>query len=181
MDDIDKAILCLFDEKVNDKIKESAKTYLEKIFSKDNKEIWKISFKKILNTNTNDQVIFWNLQKLIEFFQSNEKQKELETEERELIKKLIFSFMFDKIFKFKTEVFIKNKFSQLLVSIFRIEYSENRWDNFFKDLFKILNNGEEGIDMFLRIMKSIDDDIVARIYEKTKEDQKRNDYIVKKK
>lgn len=50
---------------------------------------------------------------------------------------------------------IKNKFAQVIVLTFKSEYPDH-WPTFFQELFSLLQLGPVLIDMFLRIMDSID-------------------------
>jgi hypothetical protein len=118
MDDIDRAILCLFDEKSEVKVKGSAENYINEVLNR--KDFWKILFKKLFIKEQKKEIIFYSIQKLIEFFQS-EQQKDMIDEEREQIRKALISWIFEIMIKNNMEAYIKNKFCQLLVSVFRIE------------------------------------------------------------
>jgi exportin-T len=74
-------------------------------------------------------------------------------------------------------VFIKGKFAQTLVALFKIMYPAN-WPTFFKELFATLNQGERAVDMYVRILDAIDNEIVSRLIDRAKDDHLRNTLIV---
>lgn len=79
----------------------------------------------------------------------------------------------------RTPAFLKNKFCEALIAIFRLEYY-SRWPTFFKDLFSILSNSpsELMIEMYLNILDTIDFEFVARYIERSPESHKRAVEIV---
>jgi exportin-T len=78
----------------------------------------------------------------------------------------------------KTEysTFLKNKFAAVLVQLVKLEYPE-RWPSFFQELLLLLNQGERVIDLFLRVLDTIDEEIVSRNIQRTKEELARNTII----
>jgi exportin-T len=74
-------------------------------------------------------------------------------------------------------VFIKGKFAQTLVILFKILYPSN-WPTFFKELFATLNLGERAVDLYVRILDALDHDIVSRLVDRSKDDHQRNTMIV---
>ncbi len=56
--------------------------------------------------------------------------------------------------------FLRNKLAQTLVSVLQLEYPQD-WPTFFQDLIRALGQGEGLIDMFCRILVSVDEDLVS--------------------
>lgn len=75
-------------------------------------------------------------------------------------------------------VFVKGKFAQTLVLLFKLLYPTH-WPTFFKELFSTLNLGERAVDLYVRILDAIDHAIVSRMIERSKEEQQRNTIIVR--
>lgn len=56
---------------------------------------------------------------------------------------------------------IKNKYAQIMALLMRAEYPD-QWPTFFRDLMGILNGaGPHVVDVFLRIIKSVDDEVIS--------------------
>lgn len=55
---------------------------------------------------------------------------------------------------------VKNKFAQVLVLLFHLEYPEG-WPTFFSELLELLSVGPVMVDMFLRIIETIDRLVVS--------------------
>lgn len=71
---------------------------------------------------------------------------------------------------------IKNKLSVLLVALIKQDYPE-RWPSFFTDFMSLLNQGTEVVDMFLRTLKTMDQEVVEAQYNRSQEEQKHNTLI----
>lgn len=74
--------------------------------------------------------------------------------------------------------YIKNKFAQILVTMIKLEYP-HRWPSVLRELLSLLNLGERVIDLYLRVLKSIDEEFVNRMMPRTKEEQARHTEIVR--
>eukprot|EP00045_Choanoeca_perplexa_P008278 m.76373 g.76373 ORF g.76373 m.76373 type:complete len:994 (-) comp14426_c0_seq3:114-3095(-) len=57
--------------------------------------------------------------------------------------------------------FIRNKIAQLFGLIFRFDYPY-KWKSCFEDLLALLNQGRQAIDMFLRVLTALNDEIADR-------------------
>ncbi|XP_071784413.1 exportin-T-like [Asterias amurensis] len=65
--------------------------------------------------------------------------------------------------------FIRNKAAQLFSLLFISDFP-HRWPGFFTDLIQLLNAGPASVDMYLRILVAIDEDVVDRETIQTQED-----------
>lgn len=57
--------------------------------------------------------------------------------------------------------FLKNKAAQVFSLVFVCDYPEN-WPSFFPDLLQCFQFGSRAVDMYLRILKAIDEEVVDR-------------------
>ncbi|CAH3184242.1 unnamed protein product, partial [Porites lobata] len=69
--------------------------------------------------------------------------------------------------------FLKNKAAQVLSLIFVCDYPE-KWPLFFSDLLQCLQYGALAVDMYLRILKAIDEEVVDRDVIRSQQEAERN-------
>ncbi|PFX29322.1 Exportin-T [Stylophora pistillata] len=69
--------------------------------------------------------------------------------------------------------FLKNKAAQVFSLIFVRDYPEG-WPTFFSDLLQCLQFGAQAVDMYLRILKAIDEEVVDRDVIRNQQDAERN-------
>lgn len=74
------------------------------------------------------------------------------------------------------QTFVKNKTAQLFCLLFVQEYPRN-WLTFFHELLAVLDLGVLAVDIYLRILISIDEEVVARHIPHTQEEFHRNTAI----
>lgn len=60
---------------------------------------------------------------------------------------------------------VRNKIAQLLVVVFVHQYPAE-WPTFFQDVMAILPSGPQAVDMVLRILDTIDEEVVDRVFER---------------
>jgi len=63
--------------------------------------------------------------------------------------------------------FLRNKIAVVLVAVLQVDYPE-RWPDFFKVILSSLKEGASRVDMFLRILDAVDNDIVGYDEKRTK-------------
>jgi exportin-T len=77
---------------------------------------------------------------------------------------LILSFLSITPYFFKhslTTQAVKNKYAQLMALIVKTEYPD-QWPTFFRDLLDLLNGaGPPVVDLFLRVIKAVDEEVVS--------------------
>lgn len=173
MDDLEKAILIMFDESgtVDLELKQKAKEYCDKI--KEEPAICRICVERICFSNL-VQVQFWCLQTLHEVFRVGYSSMSLD--ERYFIRKAVFSIACYEGFDDNSVVrvlegpaFIKNKLAQVLVTLIYFEYPLI-WSSVFVDFLPHLSKGVAVIDMFCRILNSLDDELICLDYPRTPEE-----------
>ncbi|XP_038054110.1 exportin-T-like [Patiria miniata] len=69
--------------------------------------------------------------------------------------------------------FIRNKVAQLYSLLFINDFP-HRWLGFFRDLIQLMHTGPSAVDMYLRILIAIDEDVVDRDLLQTQEDAQRS-------
>ncbi|KAL8603758.1 hypothetical protein ACOMHN_024374 [Nucella lapillus] len=57
--------------------------------------------------------------------------------------------------------FMWNKFAQIISLAFVVDYP-SRWPTFFQDLLTLVNQGHRGVDLYLRVLQGIDQEVVDR-------------------
>ncbi|XP_073228567.1 exportin-T-like [Porites lutea] len=72
--------------------------------------------------------------------------------------------------------FLKNKAAQVFSLIFVCDYPE-KWPLFFSDLLQCLQYGALAVDMYLRILKAIDEEVVDRDVIRSQQEVERNTKI----
>ncbi|KAG2385530.1 hypothetical protein C9374_003345 [Naegleria lovaniensis] len=164
----ERAILSQADAFASQSVKKDAYEYCEQLKLRD--DIWKICLQFVLES-THDQVKFWCFGTLSSFLA--ERASILSDQDKDTIKNALMHWFLN-VMNNRTPAFLKNKFCETLVAIFRIEYY-SRWPSFFKDLFSILSNSpsELMIEMYLNILDTIDFEFVARYIERSPESHKR--------
>ncbi|KAJ9472470.1 Exportin-T [Diplonema papillatum] len=75
--------------------------------------------------------------------------------------------------------FVQNKFAQLLVIVFQHSGYPTRWTTFFEEIFALLPQGMQLIDLWLRILKAIDTHIVEHLQESTDPNVRARDTLIK--
>ncbi|GMI77867.1 PAUSED [Hibiscus trionum] len=169
MDDVEKAILISFDESgaIDSELKSQAVNFCQKI--KENPSICSLCIEKLCFCKL-VQVQFWCLQALHEVIRV--KYGSMSLEEKNFIRKSIFSMacfegIDDKMCAvLDSPAFIKNKLSQVLVTLIYFEYPLI-WSSVFVDFLPHLSKGAAVIDMFSRILNALDDELVSVDYPRT--------------
>lgn len=72
--------------------------------------------------------------------------------------------------------FIRNKVAQIVSLAFVVDYP-GRWPMFFQDLLRTLNSGQQAVDMYLRILQAVDQEVVDREIIHSAEESQRNTAI----
>lgn len=170
MDDLEKAILILFDESgaVDSELKLKAKEYCDKI--KEEPAICRICIQKLCFSNL-IQVQFWCLQTLHDVIRA--RYSAMSPDERYFIKKSVFSIAcfegigdHNLVRVLEGPAFIKNKLAQVLVSLIYSEYPLV-WSSLFVDFLHHFSKGAAVIDMFCRVLNALDVELISLDYPRT--------------
>ncbi|KAA0059396.1 exportin-T [Cucumis melo var. makuwa] len=173
MDDLEKAIVIMFDEtsNVDSNLKLKANEYCDK--AKDESAICRVCVEKLCFSNI-VQVQFWCLQTLHETIRIRYSWMSLD--EKYFIRKSVFSIVclegIDENHALRIlrgPAFIKNKLAQVLVSLIYLDYPMN-WPSVFVDFLSHLRKGPVVIDMFCRVLNTLDDESISMDYPRTPEE-----------
>ncbi|KAK4591374.1 hypothetical protein RGQ29_021543 [Quercus rubra] len=171
MDDLEKAILILFDEwggPIDEGLKKQAKDYCDE--NKEKPLICSVCIEKLCFSNS-VQVQFWCLQTLHEVIRV--RYSSMSLDEKFFIRKSVFSFACLEAIDEKNvarvlegPAFIKNKLAQVLVTLIYFEYPLI-WPSVFVDFMPHLSKGAVVIDMFCRVLNALDEEVISLDYPRT--------------
>lgn len=173
MDDLEKAILISFDESgtIDSLLKSQAVAFCQQI--KDTPSICSICIQRLCISKL-VQVQFWCLQCLHEVLRV--RYSSMSTEEKSFIRKSVFSMVCYEALDDKNSVrvldspaFIKNKLAQVLATLIYFEYPLI-WPSVFVDFLPNLTKGGVVIDMFSRVLNSLDDELISQDYQRNTEE-----------
>lgn len=170
MDDLERAILVIFDESgtLDDDLKKQAELYCNDV--KEKPLICRLCIEKLCFSNL-VQVQFWCLQTLHEVIRT--RYLTMTPDERHMIRGSVFSIVCleDKNLTRVLEgpAFIKNKLAQVLITLIYFEYPLV-WSSVFVDFFPHLSKGNVVIDMFCRVLNALDDELISLDYPRTPEE-----------
>ncbi|XP_030969328.1 exportin-T [Quercus lobata] len=174
MDDLEKAILILFDEwggPIDEGLKKQAKDYCDE--NKEKPLICSVCIEKLCFSNS-AQVQFWCLQTLHEVIRV--RYTSMSLDEKFFIRKSVFSFACLEAIDennvarvLEGPAFIKNKLAQVLVTLIYFEYPLI-WPSVFVDFMPHLSKGAVVIDMFCRVLNALDEEVISLDYPRTSEE-----------
>ncbi|KAG6733275.1 hypothetical protein I3842_01G218800 [Carya illinoinensis] len=173
MDDLEKAILILFDVSgsIDDGLKKKAKDYCDEI--KEKSSICSICLKKLCFSSI-VEVRFWCLQTLQDVIRI--RYASMSPEEKFFVRKSVFSMACSEPIDDENvagvldgPAYIKNKLAQVLVTLIYFEYPLI-WSSIFTDFLPHLSKGAVVIDMFCRVLSSLDDELISLDYTRTSEE-----------
>jgi len=176
VDEFVAAILVAFDPSRPPEMRAAAQAYCERI--KNSSDGWKLCLQKLHQIGKQPtgrpEVKFWCLQIILTLIRT--RWNALTEEERNYLRGSLMLFIRDVIPTVNQTTFIKTKLSVCLVNIIIHDFPQ-RWPKFFTDFFSMLDKGPEVVDMFLRVLKTIDQDIVTRDPKWGIDEQKRSAQI----
>ncbi|KAJ0076226.1 hypothetical protein Patl1_33700 [Pistacia atlantica] len=174
MDDLEKAIRFSFDQSgaVDSALKSQAVSFCQQI--KGAPLICTICIEKLYFCKL-VEVQFWCLQTLYEVIKV--KYALMSVEEKNFIRKSVFSMACYEFFDdnksavrvLESPPYIRNKLAQVLVTLIYFEYPLI-WSSVFVDFLPRLSKGSVVIDMFCRVLNSLDDELISLDYLRTSEE-----------
>ncbi|XP_010273842.1 PREDICTED: exportin-T-like isoform X2 [Nelumbo nucifera] len=173
MDDLEKAILISFDESgtIDPVLKSQAAAYCSQV--KGVPSICRVCIERLCYTSF-VQVKFWCLQALHEALRL--RYSSMSPGEKAFIRKSLFSVacfggLDDKNSARVLEgpAFVKNKLAQVLVTLICLEYPLV-WSSVFIDFVLKLSKGAPVIDMFCRVLNTLDDELISLDYPRSAEE-----------
>lgn len=175
-DEIMKAIIKAFDHNQPPKEQKLAERYCEQM--KHSEHGYQFCLQALHQQGVwqgRDEIKFWFLECIL--YTVDNRYKGLPEEQKNFIRQSLMSFIRDVLPKCVQPPFIKMKLSVVLVKIIKHDYPE-RWPSFFSELLSQLKNNDiEIVDMFLRILNTIIDEIVIWQEQRTTEEVIHNTLI----
>jgi exportin-T len=156
MDDFEKAILFTFDHTggVGPDIKAQSQAYLEQVRA--SPDCWRLCLGRF-EASQYLEVRFWCAQTLSSLARSSYAQ--LPPEARDQLKRTLVAAGTQPAAA-QLPSFLRNKIAQAVVAIAAHEYPD-QWPSFFQDLLGTLGQGAPAVDLFCRILVSVDQDIIS--------------------
>eukprot|EP01132_Coremiostelium_polycephalum_P004280 gene4280-5354_t len=155
MDEFEKAVIASFDPSISEEVKQNALAYTNQI--KSSPVGWSYCLDR-LNITTSIHVKFF----CFHVFQDLilHKYEGLQVEEKNRLKTTLVNWLKTHLVTYNEDLAIKNKYAQIVVLLFKQEYPES-WPTFFNEFLSLLQLGPSAIDIFLRILKAIDEEVVS--------------------
>lgn len=156
-DDFEKAVLFSFDQtgSISPEIKAQANALLQQ--AQQSPDAWQLCLQR-LSSSGYAEVRFWCLQTL-HGITKGPSYPSLTPQTRTQIKQALVE-LGTRPPPHQLPPYIRNKVAQTLVTIAGREYPD-QWPNFFQDLMGTLSQGPPAVDLFCRILTSIDEDIIS--------------------
>ncbi|OII74053.1 tRNA exportin type nuclear export protein [Cryptosporidium ubiquitum] len=165
MDDLEKAIKTLNSPGSTPSEKLKSLEVCELVVG--SSEGWKICLKHF-NTGTDDDIRFWSIGSLIKMigvFPGEESKTgpcKLNMDDKKVIREALVEYLRDGIRMGNTKSYLKNKISELYVTMIYVDYPEN-WPSAFLDIISLVTAHDWMPDMFIRILCTFDNMIVSNI------------------
>ena len=139
---------------------------------KTNPDGWKLCAEKLLiGPFSNDHAIFFCFQVIENFI--TKQYSTINDKDRQALHHIILTLFEKDAF---TTIFLQNKFAHVVNQLFLIDYSQQKWNDFFKDFLSRCSNGKR-CDIFLRILFQINTDLADVEISKTNIELNRNTFI----
>lgn len=156
-DDLEKAVLFSFDQSggVSPDLRAQARALLQGVEA--SPEVWQLCLAR-LESSSYAEVKFWCLQTLTRVIHGPQ-YPSLPPEARNQIKVTLVTAGVQPP-PGQLPPFLRNKVAQAVVAIAGREYPD-QWPSFFQDLLGTLGQGPAAVDLFCRVLVSVDEDIVT--------------------
>ncbi|EFA82882.1 armadillo-like helical domain-containing protein [Heterostelium album PN500] len=155
MDDFETAVIYSFDPLIGDDLKQKALALTNSV--KESPDGWKYCTEKLFQTKSIHVKFF-----CFHVFQDLllHKYAQLNDDDKFKLKSTLINYLKMVLAVQNEEAAVKNKYAQIVVLLFKQEYPEN-WSSFFQEFLSLLSNGPNLIDIFLRVLKAIDEEVVS--------------------
>lgn len=170
MDDLEKAILCSYEMTIDPVLKSQAISYCEQIKSS-SPSICRFCIERLAITDL-VPVQFWCLQTIQDALRL--RYSSLDASDLAFLRESLQSIACGSGGGAAARVcngpsFIKNKFAQVFVGLIYFEYP-SLWSTIFLELLQNLGKGNQVIDVFSRILVSLDDEIISMDCQRSSEE-----------
>ncbi|KAI5083164.1 hypothetical protein GOP47_0002907 [Adiantum capillus-veneris] len=176
MDDFEKAIIISFDQSggVDAQLRAQAMAFCQSV--KQSPNILQLCLDKLRVTQF-AEVQFWCLQTIEELVKV--RYRLLDVQERRFLQSTLMGLLCtygleedatqNAIHKLSRPIFVKNKLSQIIVILICIDYPSG-WPSVFLDLIGFLPKGHGVVDMFCRVMNTLDEEVISLDYSRKPEE-----------
>ena len=169
-DDFERAVLFAFDQtgNVSEALRSQAHSMLQRAAA--STDAWALCMAHMESTNY-AEVKFWCLQTLHSIVIGPSFASIPQSSRDELKRVLLMAGTNSNAARLAP--FIRNKIAQVLVAIASCEFPEI-WPSFFHDLLQTLQQGKEAVDLFCRVLISINEDLVSLEVPRSAEEAKQS-------
>eukprot|EP00741_Cyanophora_paradoxa_P006603 tig00001027_g6388.t1 len=163
MGSLEQAVSLVFNPTADPAVKAQASAFLDQW--KTQPDSWKVCVQQILTSATAPpQVTFWCMQLIQEVIQ--QRLAQIDASDRAALRNAFLQYLRD-----------VNKFAQCIVLLAKFEYPEE-WPSFFHDLLGMAQTGVPAlVDMFFRILNTVDDEIASLDFSRPQQELQRNAQI----
>mmetsp|Transcript_24876 Transcript_24876/g.73923 ORF Transcript_24876/g.73923 Transcript_24876/m.73923 type:complete len:1024 (+) Transcript_24876:116-3187(+) len=159
LDQFRQAVLLSFDVQADAQLRSQANASLEAL--KGSEEVWSFCL-AAFTASGEDRVQFWCLQALVDAAQGG-RFAQLGEDTKASVRSSLEAYVASLASSSDSETtppYVRNKFSQLYVALMRAEYPV-RWPTPFEALLASLPLGAAAVDLFLRVLQTVHEDIVS--------------------
>eukprot|EP01113_Clastostelium_recurvatum_P043579 TRINITY_DN7235_c0_g1_i4.p1 TRINITY_DN7235_c0_g1~~TRINITY_DN7235_c0_g1_i4.p1 ORF type:complete len:1068 (-),score=308.25 TRINITY_DN7235_c0_g1_i4:49-3252(-) len=156
MDEFESAVLCSFDPMAAPDIKAKATQYCTNVHN--TPTAWRFCLERFFTTNA-VQVKFFCLQVIQDVLLH--RYLTFPEPDKLFLRSTLLRWLQEWVPAHQPEdSSIRNKYAHTMVMMFRTEYMDS-WPGFFHDLLALLPLGTQVLDVFMRILKALDEEVVA--------------------
>mmetsp|Transcript_31323 Transcript_31323/g.98135 ORF Transcript_31323/g.98135 Transcript_31323/m.98135 type:complete len:797 (-) Transcript_31323:591-2981(-) len=159
LDQFRQAVLLSFDVQADAQLRSQANASLEAL--KGSEEVWSFCL-AAFTASGEDRVQFWCLQALVDAAQGG-RFAQLGEDTKASVRASLEAYVGSLAASSDSDAtppYVRNKFSQLYVALMRAEYPA-RWPTPFEALLASLPLGAAAVDLFLRVLQTVHEDIVS--------------------
>ena len=158
-DDFERAVLLTFDPLLPaGGIKAAAQSYCDAI--RTSADGWRLCLSRLhalgSSATGSEHVKFFCLSTLHSV--SEARYPSMNDEEKSVLRRSLMLFVRDVVPAVTQSPFIKNKLCAIFVHIVKHDYPQ-QWPSFFTDFLSLLDKGPEVIDVFVRLLKILDEEV----------------------
>eukprot|EP00002_Diphylleia_rotans_P037821 TRINITY_DN849_c0_g9_i1.p1 TRINITY_DN849_c0_g9~~TRINITY_DN849_c0_g9_i1.p1 ORF type:complete len:702 (-),score=93.79 TRINITY_DN849_c0_g9_i1:1394-3499(-) len=169
---LQQAIMCLFDPQTSQEAKQGAERYCSQVRQSD--RLWEVAWSLFVDASNKHEIRFWALSELAQYLKEPSRYSSLAEDARIIVRRSLIRQLRE--IGAQDPPFIRNKFATVLVLVIKTDYPE-RWPTVFDEIFESLNQGTDVIDLFLRILNIIDEEIVQFHIDRTPSEVAHNTLI----
>ena len=161
MEDFGRAILLSFDLTAEPALRAAANGSLDQL--RRSEEGWLFCL-QAFSTAREEQVKFWCLQTLVDMVKRERRYEALPITRKQALQSALLLWLQSKgVLQTDEPASVKNKFAQLLIAVIRCDFPR-QWPTVFSSILSMLQNGPTMVDLFLRILNTLNDEVCRAWY-----------------